>query len=189
MNAEPAAAVTLKDVLVGLADEGVPVRAISRVTKLDGERVRLILSEAMDLGTLVQLPRDDWPPHTNRGDRVPGFTALQLLDPDLLMMHTCRLFNLTKLQASLLLALLKRRDVTREGMHRIIEARRRSVEGDETNPKMVDVVVCHTRKRLKKFNITIDTVWACGYRLDPENRARALKLLTDFINQTETVCE
>lgn len=187
MNVE-AASLTLKDVLVGLADEGVPVRAISRVTKLDGEKVRLILSEAMDLGTLVQLPRDDWPPNTSRGDRVPGFTALQLLDPDLLLMHTCRLFGVTRLQARLLLALMKRRDVTREGMHQIIEQGRRSAEGDETNPKMVDVVVCHTRKRLMKFNIKIATVWSCGYRLDGENRTRAIKLLTDFINQTETVC-
>jgi hypothetical protein len=186
-TAPDANALSLKDIMIRLADEGVPVRVVARVTKIDSEYIRLRLQEALEAGRLLQLPRDDWPSNTSRETREPGFSALQRLHPDLLMMHTCRLFGLTKLQASFFLTLIKRRDVTRAGMHQVIESRRHSAEGEETDQKMVDVVVCHTRKKLKKFNITITTVWSCGYRLDNENRDRALKLLTDFVNQNETV--
>lgn len=44
---------------------------------------------------------------------------------------------------------------------------------DEAEPKIVDVLVCKARKKLKPFGIAIETVWGQGYRLSAESKAEA----------------
>src|SRR3954465_15888923 len=61
------------DFAIRLADEGVPLRAIARATKIPSEELRTALEEARDDGRLIELPRDDWPPGFPRDQR-----ALQL---------------------------------------------------------------------------------------------------------------
>jgi len=72
-------------------------------------------------------------------------------------------------------------------MHQIVEQRRatRIDVDDETDVKIVDVVICNLRKRLKPFAIKIDTVWGCGYHLKPAFRQRAAQMLSEFINTAE----
>jgi hypothetical protein len=58
---------------VALANEGVPLCAIARATRISSELLRERLRAAQTVGSLVELPRDDWPPGFPRDQR-----ALQL---------------------------------------------------------------------------------------------------------------
>lgn len=174
-----------KRIAIGMAEEGVPIRAIARATHIAADDLRELLKEAMDAGTLVQYPREDWPVGASRNDRVPGDLTVAGLDDELLVMNVVRLFKVTKLQANLLLALIKRREVTRNTMHLIIE-QRRDANSVETETKMVDVVICNLRKRLKPQNLKITTIWSCGYMMPPADRARAAKMLSAFVAGDES---
>ncbi len=43
---------------------------------------------------------------------------------------------------------------------------------DPPNPKIVDVLICKIRKKLKPFGVEIDTYWARGWHMTPENREK-----------------
>ena len=47
----------------------------------------------------------------------------------------------------------------------------RDVMAEEAQPKIVDVFICHIRRKLKPFGLTIETVWGRGYRLSAEAKA------------------
>ena len=44
---------------------------------------------------------------------------------------------------------------------------------DEPEMKIVDVFVCHIRRKLKPFGIEIGTRWGVGYFMTPANKAEA----------------
>ena len=100
------------------------------------------------------------------------------------MAFICRQkFKLTPLQAAFLVALLKNSRVDKTKLHMIIENLRNARPGTQPNdkeptePKMVDVVVCHLRKRLRKLDqvIEIKTNWGDGYFIEPSCRSYVLK--------------
>lgn len=43
---------------------------------------------------------------------------------------------------------------------------------DPAEEKIVDVMICKLRSKLKPFDIGIETLWGRGWRLDPRERAR-----------------
>lgn len=173
---------TPPNIVIGLANEQVPVCAIARAMRVPAEDVREVLREALELGTIAEVPREDWLAG-KFGQKPVGFKSKQVSDEDLV--YNCiRLFKVTRLQASLLAVLLVRTEVSKEAMHQVIEQRRKA-NTSETDPKMVDVVICHLRKRLRPFKLKITTLWACGYYMEPEHRARANQLLADFATSIE----
>ena len=175
-------------IIVQLADEGIPIRAIARATKLSSERIRDTLHTATDLGQIVGLPRDDWPSGIARDSRVPDPAGVPRLNDEKLIFNISRLFKVTKLQAALFAVLIKRTEVIKETLHQVIESRRKPNK-EETDPKMVDVVICHLRQRLEPFEITIETQWASGYYMTLDMRKKANLLLEQFlarINAQET---
>lgn len=172
-------------IVVRMANEGIPVRAIARCTCTPSETIHEGLREAIEDGVLLQLPRDDWPPHANREERVPQYVKGNF-DPSLLVLNVVRLFGVTQQQACLLLMLIKRREVTRKMLHNEIE-RRRPHPKVETEPKIVDVVICKLRKRLEGFGLTIVTVWSCGYYMPPEDRRKALDMLNSYLEDSHAV--
>jgi len=57
-------------------------------------------------------------------------------------------------------------------------------DGDQPeDPKIIDVVVCHIRKKLKPFGVEISTMWGRGFYFDDENRAKLAVLIKD-----ESIC-
>lgn len=46
------------------------------------------------------------------------------------------------------------------------------ITDDERDPKILDVVLCNTRKKLKRFNVNIHRHWGRGLFLDPVQRKR-----------------
>ena len=163
-----------------LADEGVPVRAIARAIQQSSEDVRDALHTAIDLGQIVGMPRDDWPIGVLREHRIPDAFSRPKLDDEKTIFNISRFFKVTKLQAALFAVLIKRTEVIKDTLHQVIESRRKPNK-EETDPKMVDVVICHLRDRLKPFGITIETQWASGYFMTLEMRKKANFLLDQFV--------
>jgi hypothetical protein len=178
---EPVDALTMNTV-VRLADEGIPVRAIARATKLSSEVIRDIIHTATDLGQIVGMPRDDWPVGVGRGNRLPDRVGPLRLDDEKIIFNISRLFKVTKLQAALFSVLIKRTEVIKETLHQVIESRRKPNK-EETDPKMVDVVICHLRQRLVPFGLEIETQWASGYYMTLDMRKKANLLLEQFIGR------
>jgi hypothetical protein len=61
---------SLDAIAVALADEGVPIRAIACATKIPSADLRERLGDAKDIGDLVELPCDEWPPGYPRDKRI-----------------------------------------------------------------------------------------------------------------------
>lgn len=169
-----------RQIAVRLANEGIPVNVIARGLEAPAADVRLSLDEALASGTITEMPAADWPPTARRADHLPPHIAAAR-DADLITSFM-RAFKLTKLMASFMLVLVKREEADKTTLHRVIETQRaarinRPDTSEETNPKMVDVMVCNLRKKLKPFGLTINTLWGRGYYLDAQDRQRVLSFV------------
>jgi hypothetical protein len=173
---------SLADIIFRLGVEGVPVRVIARAMSYESEMVREYLQYALDSGVITEIPRDDWPPTAKRIDRLPFGVTLEQ-DINDITFGCQRTFKLTRLEAGLLCALLRRQEAEKLALHRVIEQQRltRMSQPDSpepTDPKMVDVIICKLRKKLKPWGIVIKTLWGKGYYMDSDNR----KLTYEAIN-------
>lgn len=181
---------TLTPIAIRLADEGIPVRCIARGLKQPSELVREALEEARQRGAITEMPRDDWPPTARKTDHVPTGHAAQkaeVAEEDMLL--TCiRVFKVTQLQSCVLGVLLRREEASKTTIHNAIENQRATrrhcqpVDLEETDPKLVDVVICLLRKRLKPFGIVIKTLWARGYCIERADRAKAMEIIKNHDN-------
>lgn len=162
-------------VAVRMADEGIPVRAIARTTRLSSDDIYEVLRSAIDRGIITQLPKDDWTAGTQRTDRNP-FIGSGLEDEEVLKVACARRFKTTRLESSMLAVMLKRREVTKQQLHLVIEQNRDN-NRDPTDPKMVDVIICKLRKKLKPYDIEVGTIWGIGYLLEAGAREKAIALL------------
>jgi hypothetical protein len=173
------------EIIVRLADEGIPVCVIARSLKLSADLIREHIRFAIDEGAIVDHPREDWPPGSKRSTRVPDVEGFFGNDEGLY--RTCSKYFKTTRQQSLVLGLLLRRpEVTKEQLHHAIE-RDRSGGKEPTSAKLVDVLVCILRRKLKPFGFTVQTMWGHGYLMHPQDRTRALIALRDFVNDTRAV--
>jgi DNA-binding response OmpR family regulator len=163
-------------IAVRLADEGVPVRAIARATRTPSGDIYEILREALASGSIVEIPKDDWPPGSQRASRT-AFNGTPYESDEVLKLGCARVFKATKLEAAFLSVMLKRNEVTKAQLHIVIEQCRASEHRDETDVKMVDVIICKLRKKLTPHNITIETVWGIGYLIPVAARERAMTML------------
>ena len=168
-----------------LAWDGVPINVIARGLQHPAALVRDTLDIALAQGELTELPKADWPPTARRADRGPAFNQTAPQHNEELLLACRKTFRVTNLQASFLVMLLRHADCTKEKLHAVVENLRlvrradRSSGTDETNPKMVDVIICHLRKKLRKHGVEIKTIWGHGYSLDDEARTAIFALLGD----------
>lgn len=176
----PSSALTAQDIAISLADEGVPVRAIARVIRTPGDAVYKFLKTAVDIGRLTELPKDDWPAGTSRTTRSPVYAPLLSLDDDTLRLACAQVFGTTRLQSAVLVAIIRRPETTKENIHQAIEGMRPS-GAEPTDQKMVDVVICHIRKKLSPATVELKTLWGIGYSLAPLERDKVLSLLMQHV--------
>jgi hypothetical protein len=166
------------DVLVRLASEGIPVRAIARCTCVPSADIYERLTEAVESGELLEVPRADWPAGVARVDRTPVFKSLLETDDGTLLIHIVARFRITRLQAILLLALLKRPTCTRDHLFEEIERRRPQAERS-AGPKITDVSLWGLRRKLRPLlgADAIITVRTSGYLMPHRHRQRVLEML------------
>lgn len=162
----------LFSVAVRAAVEGVPVSAISRITCRPFADVYADLQEAHRQGAISAVPSADWPPGQKWTERTPA--ACREATPENLEFACGKKFKLSKLQSGFVMALLRCDSVDKARLHAVVEAQRaarptRPDNTEETDPKIVDVVICNLRKRLKAVNpeFQIETLWGRGYSINP----------------------
>lgn len=166
---------TIEDTMAGLADEGVPIAAIARALKTPSADVREVLHDAAAAGKIFAVPKEDWPPSSRRDEREPALIT-NLPDGEKFIMDCVRTFRVTRLQARLLSVLIRRPEATKQMLHQVVEQSRDPTK-ESTDMKIVDVVICHLRKRLKPFALDIETIWSCGYCMSADTRRRAVQML------------
>lgn len=54
-----------------------------------------------------------------------------------------------------------------------------NAQGFDVDPKIIQIRICHLRKKLAPFGMSVETVWARGYRLESESRHRLLNWNTE----------
>jgi DNA-binding response OmpR family regulator len=183
---QPAAPiVVVEHAAIRLADEGIPVRAIARSLKTPSDEIYEILHDAIATGLLLEMPKDDWPVGSSRANRI-SFNGSPLEDEEAFMFACARAFKVTKLEVAVLTILLKRAQATKEQLHHAIKQSRPGAEREEIDPKIVDVVICHLRKKLKDQQVQIQTVWGIGYLISLTDRERAVALLNNALQQENT---
>ncbi len=151
-------------IAVRMADEGVPVVAIARSLGRPSGDVRQEIKMAILRSEILAMPRDDWPPGSSRNTRTPDCPAHHIADP-VLIPQLMRAYAITGTEAKILGALLRRSEMMREALHDLVQK-----PDKETNIKIIDVFMCKLRRKLKKYDIYICTIWGKGYYLDPDAR-------------------
>lgn len=175
----------LDNFIVRLADEGVPIGAIARVTKLPPGEFRPVLRDALAEGRIVEMPREDWPPLARRVERMPGISVdagrraqarHRIDDDDTVLLALNSVFKTTRLQSKVLLRLLRRGLCPMKMLHDTIEENRGN-PAEPTQDKIVAVTICHLRKKLTPFDISIITHHSSGYSIPEKDRQRVVTLL------------
>jgi len=186
MNELPSIPKELGIISARLAVEGVPISAIARAVGLPSADVRETLEHHLDIGTITEMPVADWPPTARRADRLPSFMAKE---PEKIQLFSCqRALGLTRLEAGFILVLLKREEADKDTLHYVIETQRamrrtRPDKQEEVDPKMVDVIICKLRKKMKPLGINILTLWGHGYYLEEAGRDKIENLLDRTIKE------
>lgn len=159
-------------VAIRAANEGIPVAAIARIVQLPFDTITETLHDALASGQIGSMPRPDWPPQAAWNERLPSVPRSANAED---VEFQCRnLFKLTKLEAGFMMVLLRYDCADKEKLHGVIEQQRssrplRPDKQEATDPKMVDVIICKLRKKLKTVDptIVVQTSWGHGYYLDP----------------------
>jgi two-component system cell cycle response regulator CtrA len=97
--------------------------------------------------------------------------------------------GLTGQEAILFGVLLRREIVTKEAAMVALYGMRPDGE-EEVQIKIVDVYVCKLRKKVKRFDVEIETVWGRGYRMPPKSKAIVQAILDEArgdLPETEAV--
>lgn len=167
---------SVRQMMTSAANEGVPVCAIARIVAIPAEEVYQVLNDAKAVGQIADLPKADWPPGTRVIDRIP---SLPLPSDDDLSFMCKRTFKLTGLEAGFLVVLLKHKQVEKTRLHNIVEQQRMTRQSqpnemEATDPKMVDVMICKLRKKLKVVDkdLKIETIWGGGYYIETAMKPR-----------------
>lgn len=100
---------------------------------------------------------------------------VQQLEEELGVSNSCHLpFDLTRSEAMVFGVLMKNRAVRKSGFMLALYGDRLA---DPPDIKVVDIMVCKTRKKLAPHGIEIRTVWGVGYEIPEESKVRARQLM------------
>jgi hypothetical protein len=164
----------LSQLAIKLADEGVPVRAIARAMGVSLADLREQFDEALLEGRILTTPRTDWPPRLQPSNQLP-ISKLSGIEERVLLGAVMRTFGTTECQSRLLLALIRRHELTREELHEVYNWR----NGREVNTQMkiLDVQFLRLKEALRRFDLNIETLWGFGRRMSWDDRKKAFALL------------
>ena len=170
------------DIVTRAANEGIPVAAIARIIQQPFDLVADVLENSLETGLIAQMPTSDWPPTVVKEARLPTVPrTANAVD----VLFVCRkVFNLTNLESGFLMTLLRFEYITKEKLHGVIEQQRserltKPDSMDMTDQKMVDVMICKLRKKLKAKDpsLVITTSWGVGYYLDAATKQKIYDMI------------
>jgi hypothetical protein len=164
------------------ANEGVPVGAISRIVQKPFAFVYSTLKDALALGKIGAIPKSDWPPGSKGTERMP--TVPRTYNVEDMEFHCRKVFKLTLLEAGFMTVLLRYDCADKERLHSVVEAQRlrrqqRPNDMHITDMKIVDVIVCKLRKKLRDTNpeVVLTTSWGRGYFFEPAVKNKIFELI------------
>lgn len=156
-----------------MADEGIPIAAIARILSVPFSAVHNILQDELLQGHITEMPRPDWPPGVRINEHLPTTPVTRKTSSGEIEIVCRKLFKLTNLEAGFIVLLLKSEHTTKKKLHHVIETQRlqrasRPDTMEMTDEKMVDVMICKLRKKLKAVDedFLITTVWGGGYYIE-----------------------
>jgi two-component system cell cycle response regulator CtrA len=77
-------------------------------------------------------------------------------------------FKLTPLEKAILTILYRSKNTTsKDKLYSLLYA---NIPGKVPEIKIIDVLICKMRKKLKQFDIEIKTIWGQGYSLTPDSK-------------------
>jgi len=155
-------------IIVGLADEGIPVAAIARAIKKPSDDVRLILQEALDTGQIIKMPAAEWP-HKADG-RTPTTERARAYDIDEKAKRLAIAFELHQQPARLLATLMLRGFATSEMLLTTIAP-------ESQSDNLIRVYMVTIRRALAKFAIEIKTHYGVGISISEANRQKINQLI------------
>lgn len=165
------------------ANEGIPLGAIARILQQPFEVIAQTVRSAHSVGAVGNIPKPDWPPGQSSDARLP--TTYRTLNQDDMEFGCKQQFRLTNLEAAFMTVLLRFPCAEKEKLHAVIEQQRltRPFQPDkleQTDPKMVDVIICHMRKKFRKARLgdnAILTSHGRGYYVDPTMKETIYKMI------------
>jgi|HubBroStandDraft_2_1064218.scaffolds.fasta_scaffold295993_2 hypothetical protein len=164
------------------ANEGIPVAAIARIVEHPYEEVVDTLKEAHARGEIGEMPKPDWPPAAPWSARLPSVP--RSANHEDVEFQCRRAFKLTNLEAGFMMVLLRCECADKDKLHNVIESQRRSRQNlpdssELTDPKMVDVMICKLRKKLKDLDpkFMISTSWGKGYYFEAAVKQQIFALI------------
>ena len=174
--------IAIPKVITRAANEGIPTAAIARIVQRDFDEVCESLTNALATGDIGSMPKADWPPTARWSDRLP--TVPRSANSADVEFQCRKAFKLTNLEAGFMMVLLRCECADKERLHNVIEQQRlsRANQPDKmelTDPKMVDVMICKLRKKLKLVDgeFIISTSWGKGYYIEPVVKQRIFALI------------
>lgn len=169
-------------IAVRAANEGIPTASIARIIEQPFDAVCELLTDALGRGLIGQMPKSDWPPALGWSERLP--TVPRSANADDVEFQCRKRFKLTNLEAGFMMVLLRYECADKERLHNVIETQRyerASQPGtmELTDPKMVDVMICKLRKKLRDrdFPDCIQTSWGKGYYIEPTVKQQIFALI------------
>jgi hypothetical protein len=171
--------ISLESCIVRAADEGIPVGSIKRVFLTSQINVdeRDLIAQGVITGRLIEKPPEDWAALVPRRLRATvGEHHKSAEDDDELIIKMARTLRTTKQESCVLMVVLRRGLATREMLHNAVEANRGNPD-DATGEKIVDVVLCKIRKKLKLWGIKLQTVHGTGYEMPDADREKAWAII------------
>jgi hypothetical protein len=169
-------------IITRAANEGIPTAAIARIVQRDFDAVCETLTSALASGNIGSMPRADWPPAAKWSERLP--TVPRSANSEDVEFQCRKAFKLTNLEAGFMMVLLRCECADKERLHNVIEQQRlsRANQPDKmelTDPKMVDVMICKLRKKLKMVDpsFLVSTSWGKGYYIEPAVKQKIFALI------------
>lgn len=86
-------------------------------------------------------------------------------------------FDLTATEGKIFGLLLKREFVNRSAAMDVLYGSRPN--GDEADIKIIDVLICKCRSKLKPFGVAIESKWGQGYFMTPSSKSKARSFFSD----------
>lgn len=169
-------------VVTRAANEGIPIGAIARILCQPYALIADMLRAAMALGHIGEVPKADWPPGAKWAERLPSVPRSANVDD---VEFFCRKkFRLTPLEAGFMTVIMRFDCADKSKLHNVVETRRarralRPDKQEETDPKIVDVVICKLRAKLKAVDpeLVIHTSWGKGYYIEPKVKTKLFDMV------------
>lgn len=174
-------------IAIRAANEGIPVASIGRILTASFDLVYESLTQALGSGRISTIPKPDWPPSGKWDERNPSVP--RTVDPKDAEFELGKIFKLTRLEAGMLMVLLRCENADKTRLHAVVEEQRnnrqlRPDKSDATDPKIVDVMICKLRKKLTLVSkeVEIKTNWGRGYYLTSQVKAKIHEILANTPN-------